>query len=96
MGVEQAYLHGAWAARHLGEQGRAPGDIDVLVVGRSARAHVDAALDGLEDRLGREVNVTYVSPERWATAEDDPFLSTVLDRPLVKLRVAGRTPVAAR
>ncbi len=66
------------------------------MIGRPAPADVDAALDGLEERLGREVNVTYVSPERWAAAAGDPFLSAVLDRPIVTLRVADRASAVAR
>lgn len=86
-GVQTAYLHGSWAARYLGEPGGPPGDIDLLLVGRPSRREVDTALQGLEEELGREVNVTYVSPERWQDV-DDPFIGTVRSRPLVELQLS--------
>ncbi|MCL3861732.1 helix-turn-helix domain-containing protein [Actinotalea sp. K2] len=86
-GIEEAYLHGSWAARFHGEPGGPPGDIDVLLVGAPDRRTVDAALEGLEPELGREVNVTYVSPERWRST-DDPFVTTVRARPLVPLELS--------
>jgi DNA-binding transcriptional ArsR family regulator len=93
-GIAQAYVHGSWAARFHGEMGKSPGDVDVLIVGRPDRGAVDAALDGLEARLGREVNVTYVSPQRWA-GTDDPFVTTVRARPLVELDVGSQVEVMA-
>jgi hypothetical protein len=87
-GINEAYIHGSWAARFHGEPGGPPGDIDVLVVGQPDRRAVDAALAGLETELGREVNVTYVSEERWRSA-DDAFISTVRSRPLVPLELSA-------
>ncbi|NYI42728.1 hypothetical protein [Demequina lutea] len=86
-GIDEAYIHGSWAARFHGEVGGPPGDIDVLVVGQPDRRAVDAALAGLETELGREVNVTYVSEERWRSA-DDAFIGTVRSRPLVPLEMS--------
>ena len=88
-GISEAYVHGSWAVRFLGEPGGPPGDVDVLVVGKPDRRAVDGALAGLESELGREVNVTYVSAERWQSA-DDPFVSTVRSRPLVLLEMSDR------
>ncbi len=31
--VDQAFIYGSWAARYNGEPGRAPADVDVLVIG---------------------------------------------------------------
>jgi predicted nucleotidyltransferase len=86
-GIDEAYIHGSWAARFHGEAGGPPGDIDVLVVGQPDRRAVDAALAGLETELGREVNVTYVSEERWRNT-DDPFIGTVRSHPLVSLEMS--------
>lgn len=88
-GINEAYVHGSWAARFHGEPGGPPGDVDVLVVGKPDRRAVDDALAGLETELGREVNVTYVSPERWRST-DDPFVGTVRSRPLVPLEMSDR------
>ncbi len=87
-GISEAYIHGSWAARFHGEPGGPPGDIDVLVVGQPDRRAVDAALAGLETELDREVNVTYVSEERWRSA-DDAFITTVRSRPLVPLELSA-------
>jgi len=93
-GIDEAYVHGSWAARYHGEPGGPPGDVDVLVVGRVDRQKVDEAVVGLETRLAREVNVTYLSPQRWADISD-PFVATVRSRPLVRLHLADETQVAA-
>ena len=86
-GIVEAYVYGSWAARWHGEVGPAPGDIDVLIVGSPDRNAVYDALDGLDSTLGREVNVTFVSPERWATT-DDTFLTAIHRRPMVPLRLS--------
>ena len=83
-GIDAGYVHGSWAARYHGEPGPPPGDIDVIVVGRPQRRTVDSALDGVEAQLGREVNITYVPPERWQDPAD-PFTTQVRTRPLVEL-----------
>jgi DNA-binding transcriptional ArsR family regulator len=93
-GIAQAYVHGSWAARFHGEPGKSPGDIDMLIIGQPDRGAVDAALEGLEGQLGREVNATYVSPQLWA-GTDDPFVTTVRSRPLVELNVARQVEVTA-
>src|SRR5215469_10183178 len=56
--VERVFIYGSWAARYAGEQGPAPQDVDVLLIGVPDR---DAAYDAArraEQRLGREVNIT--------------------------------------
>ncbi len=82
--IERAYIYGSWAARWHGEAGLAPGDVDVLVVGMPDRARVHEALEGIDAVLGRDVNVTFVSAERWQT-RTEPFLEAVHSRPLVTL-----------
>lgn len=86
-GINEAFIHGSWAARFHGESGGPPSDIDVLIVGQPDRRAVDTALAGLETELGREVNVTYVTEERWRST-DDAFISTVRSRPLVPLEMS--------
>lgn len=90
-GITEAYVYGSWAARWHGEVGPAPGDVDVVVVGTPDRDAVYDALDGIDSALGREVNVTFVSPERWASSEET-FLAGLRDRPLVPLALAGQGP----
>ena len=61
-GIEAAYLFGSWAARYAGLRGRAPADIDVLVIGAPDRDDLDEAAQRAGSRLAREVNVTIRSP----------------------------------
>ncbi|GAA2756432.1 putative nucleotidyltransferase [Actinopolymorpha rutila] len=81
-GVVGAYLYGSWAARYSGESGRAPHDIDVLVIGRPDRDALDEAAQRAESRLAREVNIVIRSEDWWRSGEDG-FHSQVLARPLV-------------
>ncbi|MFJ8195334.1 ArsR family transcriptional regulator [Streptomyces sp. NPDC096152] len=86
-GVRQAYIYGSWAARYSGEPGPPPADVDVLVVGDP---DPDALFDLAEDasrRLRREVNAHRVSVEAWEARTDDPFLTSVRERPLVRLNL---------
>jgi len=84
-GVQAAYLFGSWAARYAGQEGRAPADLDVLVIGAPDRDALDEAAQHAGARLGREVNVTIRSPEWWQHG-DDGFHAEVTSRPLVPLR----------
>jgi hypothetical protein len=88
-GVEEAYLFGSWAARYSGEPGAAPNDVDVLIVGDADRDQVYDAAERAERRLHRPVQVTFRTMDEWSN-EDDPFVSTVRSRPLVRLEVGDR------
>lgn len=83
-GIEAAYIYGSWAARHDGDAGPQPRDIDVLVVGTVARAELNEAAAEAEERLRMPVSITKVSPEAWTSSEDS-FLTTVRSRPLARL-----------
>ncbi|WP_156374257.1 ArsR family transcriptional regulator [Cellulomonas sp. Leaf334] len=84
--IDRAYIFGSWAARFVGLPGPAPADIDLLVVGDPDRGAVDSALDGLEAKLRREINVTFISADAWEQASD-PFVRGVRDHALVPLDV---------
>ncbi|MBO0832053.1 MAG: ArsR family transcriptional regulator [Actinobacteria bacterium] len=81
-GIEAAYLFGSWAARHAGQPGHAPGDIDVLVIGDPDRDELDNAAQRAGARLARPVNVTIRSPEWWRDGGDG-FHTQVTRNPLV-------------
>lgn len=83
-GIEAAYLFGSWAARYAGEPGRAPADLDVLVIGVPDRDDLDDAAQRAEGRLAREVNVTIRSAAWWREGTDG-FHADVIRRPLVPL-----------
>ncbi|GGK54023.1 ArsR family transcriptional regulator [Streptomyces flaveus] len=87
-GAQRAYIYGSWAARYSGEPGPPPADVDVLVVGDpDADALFDLA-EAVSRRLHREVNVHRVPAEAWEARTDDPFLTSVRERPLVQLNLA--------
>lgn len=81
-GADKVIIFGSWAARHSGEPGSTPGDVDVLVVGNPDRDDVFDAAERAQARLGRPVNSTIVSAKRWAEA-DEPFLKEVHRRPML-------------
>ncbi len=83
-GIEGLYLFGSWAARYAGAPGRAPADLDVLVIGRPDRDEVADAADRARLRLGREVNVTIRSLDWWRNGTDG-FHTEVTTRPLVPI-----------
>ena len=83
-GVAQLIIFGSWAARICGQPGRFPGDVDVLVVGSASRlAAIDCAITASE-RIGREVNVTVVTAQRWTEASDG-FIADIKSKPYLTL-----------
>jgi DNA-binding transcriptional ArsR family regulator len=84
-GVREAYIYGSWAARYSGEPGPPPQDVDVLVVGDVDEDDLADRSRAAERQLGREVNAHRVSAAVWHAPGDDPFLGSVLSRPLYKL-----------
>lgn len=84
--VREAYIYGSWAARYLGEEGSAPRDLDVLLVGSPSRREMTAAATEASSRLGLEVNIARVDTRAWEQ-ETDGFVATVMARPHVALAV---------
>ncbi|GAA1268570.1 ArsR family transcriptional regulator [Planotetraspora silvatica] len=68
--IELLLIFGSWAARHNGEPGPPPHDIDVLVVGTAERAEIYAAADRAQVRVGLPVNPVLASRRRWQSASD--------------------------
>ena len=77
--IDCAFVYGSVAR----SDEHALSDVDVLVIGTVGLADLAPALRQVEDRLGREVNVTsYSAPEfRQKAVEKDHFLSEVLRGP---------------
>lgn len=86
--ADAVLLFGSWVARYLGEAGRAPNDIDVLVVGPSDRDDVDGAAERAERIIGLPVQATVRSRTQWRAA-DDPFLQDVRRRPILVVLAAA-------
>jgi hypothetical protein len=80
--AEAVVLFGSWAARYLGQAGRAPNDIDVLVIGSPDRDAVDDAAERAERVIGLPVQATVRSRDQWASSRDS-FIQEVKSRPLV-------------
>lgn len=64
-GVESASVIGSWAARVLGEDGPAPQDIDLLVVGTPDPDKLRQRTDQAARTLGRDVDVEVVTSPQW-------------------------------
>ncbi|WP_020579810.1 winged helix-turn-helix domain-containing protein [Actinopolymorpha alba] len=84
-GVDEAFIYGSWAARHAGEPGPVPADLDVLVIGTADLDDLDTLERQARDRLGFDVHIHRTSREAWDGPAGDPFLSHVRDRPLIQL-----------
>jgi hypothetical protein len=83
-GIEGLFLYGSWAARHVGQRGRPPGDVDVMVIGDVDRDEVYEAARRAERRLGREVNATIRTSKAWEQA-DDAFAATIKKSPTLSV-----------
>lgn len=81
-GIETVVLFGSWAARYAGEPGRAPNDIDVLVVGNPDRDEIDDAAERAEHRIGLPVQATVRTKAQW-DSERESFVREVKSRPLL-------------
>ena len=86
--VTELALFGSWAARYHGEPGAEPADLDVLVVVTTPaldRGPLYAAADRTQERLGRPVNPTVITTDRWARrgAGQDRFVDEIASRPIV-------------
>ena len=86
--IDEAFIFGSWAARYLGVPGPDPADVDVMIVGTPSRLLVGRALRPLPELLGREVNETIVSGERWREATEG-FIRQVKRSPLVRIDLRG-------
>lgn len=91
-GVAHAFIFGSWAARHAGQSGGVPADLDVLVVGHADLDDLDEIAGQARTRLGIEVNVQRVSVESWESSDPDPFLAHVKSQPLVALDIDREEP----
>jgi len=87
-GIDEAFIHGSWAARYAQQPGAVPGDIDLLVIGSPDRDELFEAIEPVERTLRREVNYRVVTPEAWM-ADGGSFKATIMARPLVHLIGSG-------
>jgi DNA-binding transcriptional ArsR family regulator len=82
--IERAFIYGSWAASEAGSLSRAPRDVDVMILGTPDHDTVARALDGVEEQIGRPINVSIFDPEEWEE-EESGFAETVRSGPRVEL-----------
>ncbi|HEX6469174.1 MAG TPA: winged helix-turn-helix domain-containing protein [Streptosporangiaceae bacterium] len=92
-GIQAVVIFGSWGARHHGQPGPPPNDIDVLVLGEPDRADVYDAADRAQQRLEIPVNPVIRPAARWL-ADDDPLIQQVKTTPFVI--TYGSLPVNAK
>lgn len=90
-GVDEAYVFGSWAARHTGEPGPPPHDVDVVVVGQALLRSVRRACTEVERELSVEVNPVVVDRVRWTAGTAEPFIAQIKSQPLVSIPLGKRT-----
>lgn len=83
-GIEYAAIFGSFAARSLGVPGKSPDDIDVVIVGAPTRVDVYAAVSEVQDRVGREINVTFLSLDRWESRVER-IVQEIRSNPVIEL-----------
>lgn len=84
-GVHLVVIFGSWAARHHGEYGRAPNDVDVLVIGDAiARGDIYKAADRAQERLGIPVNPVIRTRSQWEEPSD-ALVNQIKARPYLAL-----------
>jgi hypothetical protein len=81
--VEAVAIYGSWARRYKGETGRAPVDIDVMVIGRPVREEVYKAAERAEQRLGMPVNPVVRSLDAWRNETDSLVMTAKRDAVVV-------------
>jgi uncharacterized protein len=81
--VRVAFIHGSIAENRE----RSDSDVDIIIVGEVPGPELAFVLRPLEDRLGREINVTRYTPQEFAikVAEGNHFVSAVLRKKRVFL-----------
>ncbi len=84
-GIKIAFVFGSIARGQVG----AAGDVDLLIIGNLTLREVSKRLQGVTEKVGREINPHVLSPEEFRNRVQhrDHFLNRVLESP--KLFVVG-------
>jgi DNA-binding transcriptional ArsR family regulator len=94
-GVDRAFIYGSWAARHSGEPGPVPADLDVLVIGDIDLDDLDEIARQARAQIGFEVTVHRFDASTWMHAPADPFLQHVRSQPLVEIEIPRENACSA-
>ena len=80
--IEAAWIFGS----HADRTERPDSDVDVFIVGSPRQSALSEALMPIEDRLGRSVHTTTMSPEEFARRRaQSGFVAEVMRRPRIPL-----------
>ncbi|MFN2517679.1 MAG: ArsR family transcriptional regulator [Jatrophihabitantaceae bacterium] len=85
-GVNRALIYGSWARRYHGEAGALPQDVDLMVIGNGDVNKIRSEADIASRRLGRDVNVTVLTPGEWEQGTSG-FIAQLKVAPLVELEL---------
>jgi DNA-binding Lrp family transcriptional regulator len=89
-GIEKAFVFGSWAERYAGIEGRAPADLDVLVIGKPDRDELYEATLRAEEQLRRRIDVTVRTMDAWSKKEEG-FVRHVQAAPLIPILTGSQT-----
>jgi hypothetical protein len=85
-GLQQAFVHGEWAARLAQIPGPIPASIDLILIGNMNRIDATRALAQAEKVMGKAINVQFASSFDW-DGQRSEFIRTVRSKPLLELAV---------
>lgn len=85
-GLERLFIIGSWAARYSGREGRPPGDIDIVLLGKVNPSDASEVAEALRKALdlGLKVQIFVIDPAKW----DDPtnaFWVDIKAKPVIDL-----------
>jgi hypothetical protein len=83
-GIDRALIYGSWARRYQGEPGPFPQDVDLMVIGTGHVAEIRAEADHASRKLGRDVNVSVLTPKEWDSSQTG-FVAHLKSETMVEL-----------
>ena len=87
-GLQQAFIHGEWAARLSQIPGPIPRTIDLMLVGNMNRIEAGAVLAKAEKVLGKSITVQFASGFDWARGSSE-LIAAMKSGPLLELGLAN-------
>jgi len=87
-GLQQAFVHGQWAARLAQIPGPIPTEIELILVGNMNRIDASHALAAAEQAIGKPINVQFASNFDWER-ETSELLRQVKAGPLLELELTA-------
>ena len=99
-GIELAFLYGAWAERHAGQEGPVPETLELLVVGTAPDDVLSSAVTRASEVLLRPIETRQITPAEWSAAagatSDIPWLAEAASGSLAPIDLTPREPSRSR